>query len=510
MSDILIIARREFLAYVRTRGFLLTLFFIPAWLVLGGLLQQVATETKQIRHFAVVDETGLFIPAIDRALAQEAERSDFRALAAYVAANTDSTKLKGQTPDAAGLLRADANDPSTLTRFDAAGGSNGVLARLQPLLDGQSDFVAPDADLQRIDLPPALDAAVRNGNRAALGPALKGDLPIATAKGPVNLFAIAVIPPGFSIDAPAIEYWGENQTDPAVQNFLRRALQDELRLQTAAQLRLDPPAVHRLLDTSVLLVRFNPANADAKGAALTKGDILRVFLPFAVVLLLLVAILSISSMLLMAVIEEKSNRVIELILASTSAYRLMAGKLLGAAGAAVILMAGWVFGAGGALSLLTHSPMSEVATALVQAHALDDLPAMILCVICGLAIHTTIFLGVGAMARSFQEAQSYLGPLLFVLFAPLGFVTFVYNDPNGFLATALSFSPLHAPFFLMMRLPDNPPPVSTAIAFVWMVICTIAILRLMVLGFTRFILPGERAPLIPALWRRFRPGSRQA
>ena len=512
MSDILIVARREFLQYVRTRGFLLTLFFIPAWLVLGGLLQHIATETKQVRHFVVVDETGRFIPAIDRALAQEAERGSFRALAAYVADKSDTDKLKGQVPDAAKLLRGDANDPATLARFDAAGGSNGLLAKLQPLLDGQSDsdFVAPDAELQRIDLPPALEAAVRNGDRTALGPALKGDTPIATAKGPVSLFAIAVIPPGFSIDAPAIEYWGENQTDPAVQNFLRRALQDELRLQTAAQLRLDPPAVHRLLDTSVLLVRFNPANADAKGGAITKGDILRVFLPFGISLLLLVAILSISSMLLMAVIEEKSSRVIELILASTSAYRLMAGKLLGAAAAAVILMAGWVFGAGGALSLLTHSPMSEVATALVQAHALDDLPAMLLCFICGLAIHTTIFLGVGAMARSFQEAQSYLGPLLFVLFAPLGFVTIVYNDPNGFTATALSFSPLHAPFFLMMRLPDNPPPVSTAIAFVWMLICTIAILRLMVLGFTRFILPGERAPLIPALWRRFRSGGRQA
>jgi ABC-2 type transport system permease protein len=369
--------------------------------------------------------------------------------------------------------------------------------------------VAPNADLQRIDLPPALDAAVRSGDRAALGPALKGAVPIATSGGPVTLFAVAVIPPGFSTDAPAIEYWGENQTDITVQNFLRRALQDELRLQTAAQLRLDPPAVHRLLDTSVLLVRFNPASADAK-SAISKGDILRVFLPFALALLLVVAILSISSMLLMAVIEEKSNRVIELILASTSAYRLMAGKLLGAAGAAVLLMIGWVFGASGALSMLSHSPMGEVATALVQAHALDDLPAMLLCFVCGLAIHTTIFLGVGAMARSFQEAQSYLGPLLFVLFAPLGFVTLVYNEPNGFIATALSFSPLHAPFFLMMRLPDHPPPFSTTIAFIWMVICTIAILRLMVLGFTRFILPGERASLFPGLRRRFRLGRRAA
>lgn len=510
MSDILIIARREFLQYVRTRGFLLTLFFIPGWLVLGGALQHVASETRSVRHFAVVDETGHFIPAIDRSLAQEAERGNFRALAAFVAANSDESKLKSQAPDAAQLLRADASDPATLVRFDAAGGSGGLLAKLQPALNPRTGaFVPPETNLRRVELTAEQIAAVRRGDRAALAAALKGEQPIATAGGPVSLFALAVIPPDFSMDRPAIEYWGENQTDLVVQNFLRRALQDELRLQTAAELGLDPAAVHRLLDTNVLLVRFNPASTVDNGA-ITRGDILRVFLPFALALLLLVAILSISSMLLMAVIEEKSNRVIELILASTSPYRLMAGKLLGAAGAAVILMAGWVLGAGGALSLLTHSSLSEVGAALIQAHALEDLPAMLLCFICGLSIHTTIFLGVGAMARSFQEAQSYLGPLLFLLFAPLGFVTFVYNEPNGFIATLLSFSPLHAPFFLMMRLPDNPPPVSTAIAFVWMVFSTLVILRLMVLGFGRFILPGERPSLIPTLWRRLRRARKPA
>jgi ABC-2 type transport system permease protein len=174
----------------------------------------------------------------------------------------------------------------------------------------------------------------------------------------------------------------------------------------------------------------------------------------------------------------------------------------------VILMAGWILGAAGAVSVLTHSPLGQVVHALVEAHALDDLPAMALCFLCGLAIHTTIFLGVGAMARSFQEAQSYLGPLLFLLFAPLGFVTFVYNEPNGVIATVLSFSPLHAPFFLMMRLPDNPPPVSTMIAFVWMVFCTLVILRLMVLGFVRYILPGERPTLFATL-RRHLPLRRQ-
>ena len=503
MSDILIIARREFLQYIRTRGFLLTLFFIPAWFVLGGVFQHVATETKSLRYFAVVDETGRFTGALDLALTADAERASLRAFALWAEANVERDKLNRQAPELAALLAGDGNDPATLARFAREGGSAGLLPAVRPLLrPGTAAFIAPAPDLQRVELPDDLAAAIKSQDRGALQRALKGAITVPAPGGAVPLFAVAVIPAGFSMEAPHIEYWGENQTDPAVQEFLRRALLDELRLQTAAKTGLDPAAVHKLLETSVALERFSPVSAAGNGVV-TRDDVLRIMLPFAIALLLLVAILSISSMLLMAVIEEKSNRVIELILASTSPYRLMTGKLLGAAGAAIILMAGWILGAGGAMSLLAHASPGEILAALARAHALGDLPAMALCFLCGLAIHTTIFLGVGAMARSFQEAQSYLGPLLFILFAPLGFVTFVYNEPNGLIATLLSFSPLHAPFFLMMRLPNNPPPLSTALAFVWMILWTLMILRLMTLGFVRFILPGEQTAVLPALLRRF-------
>jgi ABC-2 type transport system permease protein len=502
VSIILIIARREFLQYVRTRGFILTLFFIPAWFVLGGVLHHVANETKVLRHFAVVDETGQYGDAIDRALQNDQQRQNFQALAAWVAANTEHGVVAQQAPELANLLSQDANDLSTIARFAAAGGSSGLMPAIRPLLrPGAADFTAPTGDLARVELAPELARAARARDRAALLPLLKGETMVSTPGGSVPLFALAIIPADFSIDAPRIEYWGENQTDALLQDFLRQALRDELRLRAAARAGLDGATVHRLLETNVGLERFNPENTAGNGAV-SQGDILRVMLPFGLALLLLVAILSISSMLLMAVIEEKSNRVIELILASTSPYKLMAGKLIGAAGAAVILMAGWILGAGSAISVLMHSSMGEILAALMKAHALSDLPAMSLCFVCGLAIHTTIFLGVGAMARSFQEAQSYLGPLVFLLFAPVGFVTFVYNDPNGLIATLFSFSPLHAPFFLMMRLPSNPPPFSTAVAFIWMIICTVVILRVMVLGFVRYILPGERPTLIPGFMRR--------
>jgi ABC-2 type transport system permease protein len=494
MSDILLIAWREFVQYIRTRGFLLTLFFIPAWLVLAGLVRDLAAETRAIRYFGVVDESGRYSDIIDRAFAIDRQQTEFQAFADWAMQNTDGVELARKAPSVSTLLQLDGTSPATLARFAEAGGVAGLMPIVRPLTPaGSPAYVPPIPLLRRIALPVDVATAARSHDRAALLPILNGERRFATPEGSAPLFALAIIPADFSADQPSLEYWCINQTDQTVLDFLRRALRDQLRLETAGHVGLDPTIIRRLLNPALTVQQFNPANTTGNGAV-TKDDILRILLPFAIAILLLVAILSISSMLLMAVIEEKSSRVIELILASTSAQRLMAGKLLGAAGAAVILVGGWALGGGGTISLLYRLPPGGVIEALARAHALGELPGIALCFFCGLAIHTTIFLGVGAMARSFQEAQSYLGPLLFVLFAPVGFIAIVFSEPNGLIATLLSFSPVHAPFFLMIRLPNNPPVLSTTLAFIWMIVCTVGIVRLMVLGFVKNILRSEGSP----------------
>jgi ABC-2 type transport system permease protein len=500
MNDILIIARREFLQFIRTRGFILTLLLVPGWVIIGGGLRQVAEQTEPVRHFAVVDETGRYGGAIDRALADERARAEFEALGAWARSNIDLDALARQAPGAAALLAEDGARPAALARFAAAGGA----AKLLPAMRAEQnrpapDFAPPVSHLLRVEAPPELAAAARAHDEAALEPYFSGARKIAAADGSVGLFALAVIPKDFSSAAPRFEYWSENQTDPAVREFLRGVLVGKLQLETAAEVGLAAAATERLLATDVAVEQLNPANA-ASGGAVTEADHLRMMFPFIVGLLLILAILSISSMLLMAVVEEKSNRVVEMILASTSANRLMAGKLVGAGAAALLMMAGWIVGGGGAASALHLTSPAAVVTALARAHALGDLPAIAVCFACGLAIHSMIFLGVGAMSRSFQEAQSYLGPLMFLLFAPIGLLFMVVKDPSGAIATLLSFSPLHAPFFLMIRLPHDPPRIETAIAFMWMIACTVGIARIMARGFARHILSTDQPP---SLWARF-------
>jgi ABC-2 type transport system permease protein len=511
VKDVRLIAWREFLQYLRARGFLLTLLLVPLWIVVSALLHHLATAEEPTRVFAVVDDAGGFIPAIDRQLARERAAGDLRALATWAKANADMEALARASPAAVSLLQRDPDDAGALADFLAAGGTDAleplVAAHLRP---GASAFRRPRFHLRRIDVPAVIAAAARAHESATLLPVLHGEQPIAAPGGAAALFALVVLPAGFSLDRPGLDYWSENQTDPAVRSFLQRALIAELRSRTAQSAGLDPAIAKRLLEGSLDIRGFDPINRAAQGAV-GDADVLRILFPYVVALLLLLSILSIASMLLIAVIEEKSSRIVEMILASVSPNRLMLGKLLGAAGAAMVMIAGWLLGGGGVASLFSAMSPASVLEILANARVFDDLPLILLCFACGLVTYTMIFLGLGAMARSFHEAQSFLGPLMFLLFAPIGFLVIVHNEPNGWLATLLSFSPFHAAFFLMIRLPRNPPPLATAIAFLWMLISTAGVAWVMARGFARNILRTEASePLWSMLLARLRPRPRRA
>ena len=505
MKEVRLIAWREFLQYLRARGFLITLLLVPLWLVVSALLHHLLSEVQPQRRFAVIDDAGGFLPAVDRRLAFERAESDLESLKGWARKNVDLNALKISLPSVASMLERDVSGSDVIDAFLADSGVEGIVPLLQPhLRPGATPYSRPDFHLLRVEVPRELASAARAHDAAALLPVLRGERRLLGNGDSGPLFALIVIPPGFSLDRPHLDYWSENQADPAVREFLQRALLEELRARTAAAAGLNAATTRHLLQGGLDITPFNPSNLAAKGAV-GEADDLRILFPYVVALLLLLSILSIASMLLIAVIEEKSSRIVEMILASVSPNRLMLGKLLGAAGAALVMMIGWLIGGAIMITVVATAPPAMVMQILVRAHVFDDFALIGVCFACGLAVYTMIFLSLGAMARSFHEAQSYLGPLMFVLFAPMGFLVIVHNEPNGWLATLLSFSPLHAPFFLMIRLARHPPLLTTGLAFICMVLSAAAIARVMARGFARNILRTEAsASLWPILFRGFR------
>ncbi len=155
-----------------------------------------------------------------------------------------------------------------------------------------------------------------------------------------------------------------------------------------------------------------------------------------------------SQMLLTSLIEEKSSRVIEVLLSAVSPLELMAGKILGLIGVGLTTAAIYVT----ALSVVAGS------TGLLQAPSATLLALFLAYYLLGFAIYASFYASVGAACNSLKEAQTVMFPLTLVLIAPFMFWMSIAQHPNGLFAVALSLFPPTAPTVMILRIAVLPSP----------------------------------------------------
>ena len=227
-----------------------------------------------------------------------------------------------------------------------------------------------------------------------------------------------------------------------------------------------------------------------------QGDWLGFVLPFIVGFIFLVAVFATSGYLLQAVVEEKENRTMELLVTTISPNKLMAGKIIG------IIAVGWtqllvwfgmvlVLATAGSMVFDLSGWLSLSTGYLVLALALF-VPSFIML--------AALMVAVGATLTDVQEAQQVTSLFTLPLFIPFWFALTLINHPNGPIAVGLSFFPLTAPITLSIRAGFAPVPV-------WQLVLSIFLLVIFALGALWFagrafrlgmLRYGQRVP-----WREF-------
>jgi ABC-2 type transport system permease protein len=189
-------------------------------------------------------------------------------------------------------------------------------------------------------------------------------------------------------------------------------------------------------------------------------------------------------------------------LSCVTPVEFMAGKLLGAAAASLLTLILWavmlLIGAG----LFLPGAVSNIGGLLTSILATGLLPMLLLCFVCGLLIYASIFLAIGSMATSIQDAQALVGPTMILVMAPLIMMPALLHDPNGTIATVLSWIPVYTPFFLMFRLPWHPPAAEIVGATILMLATTVFLVIQMGRVFAAHVLTAERPPRLGTLLRR--------
>ncbi len=411
MNKIAVVALREYIETVKTKTFFVSSILLPMLMILlifgtekiGKLAEKQVVQTRTI---ALIDHTGTVAAALQERVEKYNAENPQRKLA-----------FEPIPPESADLeaLRADVRDGKLYAYLVIPAG----------ILD-----------------PPAASAAPGAASEPAGG--------AATAAAP---------PPA----GPACEF-GRKDSTLETQMAIQRMLDEVVtRLRFA---RHQPPLDYELvkrLESSVDL-----REVDVRSGQDTSGsELIRFMTPFAFMFLLFMGTMTISQGLLTSVIEEKSSRVVEVLLSAISPTQMMAGKILGMVGVGATLMLIWgAVGYGGAES----RGMGYLVTPY-------RLTFVVLYFIPGFLLFSAFLAAVGAACNTLKEAQSMAAPLTLLTIVPMMLWWQISQNPNGILSVVLSYVPPITPFVMILRVcadPDTPMvQIVSTLAILWLAVVAV-------------------------------------
>ncbi len=169
----------------------------------------------------------------------------------------------------------------------------------------------------------------------------------------------------------------------------------------------------------------------------------RTVIAYGGLMLMYIAVLSYGAWTLTGVTEEKSNRVVEVLLATVKPWQLLAGKVIGIG---ALGLAQFVFTAVAALVTLRVAGTFDL-----PAFPTDSLVMLILWFLLGFAMYSLLFGAAGSLVSRMEDAQSASTPLTLVALVGFFMSFLVLDDPDGVLAIVMTYVPLTAPFVVPVR-----------------------------------------------------------
>jgi ABC-type Na+ efflux pump permease subunit len=381
MPKLFTVARREYLAAVRTKAFIIGLVLAPV-LMSGGFIamfffkDQVDTTDQRV---AVVDRSGFLGPVLVEAAKARNAKEVF---------NSSGKKIR----------------PVYLMELVAADNDNPDRQRLQ-----LSDRVRSKG----------LHAFVEVG--------------------------ASVLHPNPKSGRSEIHYYASNGALDDLRRWLGTPINDELRRRRLQEAGVDVNRVSNLFTwvdvASMGLVSMNPATGRVSKAE-RRGEAEAVLLPVSTVILMFMLLMMGATPLLQTIMEEKTQRIAEVMLASVSPFQLMLGKLLG--GVAVALTGSAVYVLGGIATL--------TGLALTPFIPYQVLPWFFAYLVSAVFLFGALFAAVGSACNDPKEAQLLQLPAMLPLMIPMFLLGPLLKEPHSPMAVVLSLIPPFTPTLMMLRL----------------------------------------------------------
>lgn len=238
-------------------------------------------------------------------------------------------------------------------------------------------------------------------------------------------------------DPSSPELLATEEPDGAVLGVVDAAVRSYVITVEVTDLGGDPEAFERAVTTAAVTVRTLEDGPDAFGPAYLISMVMTA--------LLLFALIGSGSIIAMGVVEEKTSRVVEILLATIKPGQLLTGKIVGIGlyGLFQVALLG-----GTVVVMLTGLGLA----ADIEVDVGGTLALVILWFLLGYAIFALLFGGFAALVSRQEEIGSVTTPLMFLLFVPFYVTIFMIpENPESTVATVLTQVPIFAPFMVPVR-----------------------------------------------------------
>tara|TARA_Y100001980_G_C14556860_1_gene351579 strand:- start:41126 stop:42433 length:1308 start_codon:yes stop_codon:yes gene_type:complete len=302
---------------------------------------------------------------------------------------------------------------------------------------------------------------------------------------------LLIIPDRSIDDLSEVSYYSMSNPSISSLNHLERKLRNEIEQQKLIRSGLDQEFLDKLkARVSVSAFSISESGTETQGSAVGATAV-----GYIASFLIYMFIFIYGAMCMRGVIEEKSSRIIEIIVASVKPFHLMMGKVLGIASvglsqlllwitltSAIMLGSGLIFSqtmqppAMGQIELMdpgnevaAGNPLEPVLQVLDSLNIPQVVLAFVFFFVSGYLFYGGLFAAVGSAADSDADAQQFMLPVTIPLILSIMLLGVVLNDPNGSLAFWMSMIPFTAPVVMMMRVAFGVPFWELGLSMVFMI-----------------------------------------
>ena len=358
------------------------------------------------------------------------------------------------------------------------------------------------------------------------------DIPLDEARRTrTDLFAVLYIAPDILENPKGVQLYANSSTSMTLEMEICGQIERILEAEKLKGYEIENlQAILNEIETSVSMQTFRNDKSQEEVSE-AQSSMVATVIGYILAFVLYMFLLIYGSMVMQSVIEEKNNRVLEVMVSSVKPFDLMMGKILGVGSVAVLQVVIWgVLILGMGTLVVPHLMPDEVmasATAIEQGATLQNADldpemmqaiaavtdvsyllkifvSMILFVFGGFLLYAAMFAAVGSAVDNVQDASQLQTPITVPIILGLLMMMAVINDPTSKLAFWFSVIPLTSPIVMMARIPYDIPTWEIVLSLVVLYASFVALVWFAAKIYRVGIFMYGKKPTLKELWKWMR------